>query len=106
MLNMKINIFAKEVLLTFVQYSSATLESISLSLYTDMEDPAEVVVNHALVDLIGDEEDKVTKKVVDFMEGVVDKGKEQVAMEVTLTNCPSPLLGAIVLIGMKYELAC
>ena len=30
----------------------------------------------------------MAKEVVDFMEGVVDKGKEQVAMEVTLTNCP------------------
>ena len=30
----------------------------------------------------------MAKDVVDFMEGVVDKGKEQVAMEVTLTNCP------------------
>ena len=27
----------------------------------------------------------MAKDVVDFMEGVVDKGKEQVAMEVTLT---------------------
>ena len=30
----------------------------------------------------------MAKEVVDFMEGVVDKGKEQVAMEVTLINCP------------------
>ena len=63
MLNMKINIVPKKVLMTFVQYSSASLESISLSLYIDMKDPAEVVVDHcsALVHLIGNEEDKVAK---------------------------------------------